>query len=235
MQYTTTEKSIVLNGILLCLLIEAGRWLISTNKAQQTDLAKMRALLKYHDQRYIDLWRESDELRRLALDNRNISTYIPKALLARLQGRQQPPSLGGAKRHVTVVFADIQNYSTVSEHLDPEQTLQILNECFSAWVCDVQTHGGTVLEFLGDGMLSVFGAPNDLANHASQAVLCLKAMMSTMDKLNESWSDAGLDQLWKHRNISTLGFRAGIHTGTVVAGNLGSHTQMKYAVVGVSC
>ncbi|KAL7551319.1 hypothetical protein ACHAWF_014499 [Thalassiosira exigua] len=231
-RHMTIERSIILNGILLGVAIEAWRWSLSTHKTHNTDLETMRALLKYHDQRYIDLWRESDELRRLALDNRNISTYIPKALLTRLQGRQQPPSLGGSKRQVTIVFADIQNYSTVSEHLDPEQTIKILNECFSAWVGDVQAHGGTVLEFLGDGMLAVFGAPGDLTNHASQAVSCLKAMMVTMDKLNESWSDAGLDKLWKHRNISNLGFRAGIHSGTVVAGNLGSRTQMKYAVVG---
>ncbi|KAL7523909.1 hypothetical protein ACHAWF_000742 [Thalassiosira exigua] len=68
------ERSIVLNGILLGVAIEAWHWSLSTHKTQNTDLETMHALLKYHDQRYIDLWRESDQLRRLALDNRNIST-----------------------------------------------------------------------------------------------------------------------------------------------------------------
>ena len=77
---------------------------------------------------------------------------------------------------------------------------------------DVQSHGGTVLEFLGDGMLAVFGAPNDIPDHAAQAVKCLQTMTA--------------------RGCTKLGFRGGVHSGEVVAGNLGSSMQMKYTVVG---
>uniref|UniRef100_A0A7S2ELD5 Guanylate cyclase domain-containing protein n=2 Tax=Ditylum brightwellii TaxID=49249 RepID=A0A7S2ELD5_9STRA len=231
-QQLSFEISIILNGLFIGLAIEAWRSALLLQNIQNNDVDNIRELLCLSDQRYMDLWRESNELRRLALHNRNISSYIPKTLLDRLRDRQQPPILGGSKREVTVVFVDIQNYSTVSEYLDPEQTIQILNKCFSAWVADVQAHGGTVLEFLGDGMLAVFGAPNDLANHPSQALYCLRAMISSMEQLNKSWSKSGLDEYWKRKNISQLGFRSGIHTGTVVEGNLGSLTQMKYAVVG---
>lgn len=101
-------------------------------------------------------------------------------------------------------------------------------------VKDVQKHGGTVLEFLGDGMLAVFGAPNDMPDHAAQAVRCLQTMMHTMERLNETWDDNGglMAALSKSPFSSKLGFRGGVHTGMVIAGNLGSATQMKYAVVG---
>ena len=136
------------------------------------------------------------------------------------------------------MFVDIRNYSTMAERLDPEQTLNVLNECFSAWVKDVQSHGGTVLEFLGDGMLAVFGAPNDTADHPAQAVRCLQTMVHTMKRVNDSFEVCGsiktaAASMTKKSSLpSKLGFRGGLHTGEVIAGNLGSATQMKYTVVG---
>lgn len=95
-------------------------------------------------------------------------------------------------------------------------------------VKDVQSHGGTVLEFLGDGMLAVFGAPNDIADHPAQAVRCLQTMVHTMKRVNESLKVCGSIKT----AAASLSFRGGLHTGVVIAGNLGSATQMKYAVVG---
>lgn len=98
------------------------------------DTKHMRDMIDMYDQRYVDLWKESEELRRLTLDNRNISAYVPPSLLDKLRHRRdQVPRLGGSKREATIVFVDIRNYSTLAERLDPEQTLNVLNECFSAW------------------------------------------------------------------------------------------------------
>ena len=103
-------------------------------------------------------------------------------------------------------------------------------------VKDVQSHGGTVLEFLGDGMLAVFGAPNDITDHPAQAVRCLQTMAHTMVRVNKTLSGGiktGDASLTKKSSLpSKLSFRGGLHTGMVIAGNLGSVTQMKYAVVG---
>uniref|UniRef100_A0A7S4R8L9 Guanylate cyclase domain-containing protein n=1 Tax=Ditylum brightwellii TaxID=49249 RepID=A0A7S4R8L9_9STRA len=220
-------------GLIIGIGIEGWRAMFSIQKIYDADRKHMQNVIERADQRTMDLWRESHQLRCLALDNRNISAYIPQALLHRLRmSRQQAPTLGGSRREVTILFVDIRSYSTVSEHLDPEDTIRILNDCFAAWMADVQKYGGTVLEFLGDGMLAVFGAPNDQPNHASQAVRSVKSMVKSMDQLNESWDVAGSNKFWKCKGISKLGFRVGIHTGTVVAGNLGSNAQMKYAVVG---
>ena len=93
------------------------------------DLDHMRNIVDLYDKRYMDLWKDSEELRRLTLDNRNISAYVPPLLLSRLRGqREQVPRLGGTKREVTIVFTDTRGYSTFSEHLDPSQTLQMLND-----------------------------------------------------------------------------------------------------------
>jgi len=222
-------------GLLVFLAFEGWRRYLEVQTLYQQDQKHIRNLIDLYDKRYMDLWKESEELRRLTLDNRNISAYVPPSLLDRLRyRREQLPRLGGSKREATIVFVDIRNYSTLAERLDPEQTLNVLNECFSAWVKDVQSHDGTVLEFLGDGMLAVFGAPNDLPGHPGQAVRCLQTMVHTMERLNETWSVTGgmRSSMSKYASSSKLGFRGGVHTGTVIAGNLGSATQMKYAVVG---
>ncbi|EJK67466.1 hypothetical protein THAOC_11494, partial [Thalassiosira oceanica] len=233
-------------GALVFLSIDGWRRTISLSWAHKRERQQTRDLISMYDKRYMDLWRESEELRRLTLDNRNLASFVPPSLFDQLQlRRDDSPQLGGSERHATIVFVDIRNYSTIAERLNPAETLNVLNVCFSGWVKDVQNHGGTVLEFLGDGMLAVFGAPDDLPSHPTQAVRCLKAMVQTMDKINSS---LGLNFATKAlpRSLaagahvtrtqlelpSNLGFRGGVHTGMVVAGNLGSATQMKYAVVG---
>ena len=88
-------------------------------------------------------------------------------------------------------------------------------------VKDVQSHGGTVLEFLGDGMLAVFGAPNEMADHPAQATRCLQTMVHTMKRVNESFEVCGsiktaAASLSKKSSLpSQLGFRGGLHTGMV--------------------
>lgn len=126
--------SLSLIGLILALALEGWRHYLSIRRRYHKDRQHMRDLIELYDKRYMDLWKESEELRLLTLDNRNISAYVPPQLLRRLKGRrEQIPRLGGTKREATIVFVDIRSYSTMSEHLDPEQTLQILNQCFSAW------------------------------------------------------------------------------------------------------
>ena len=219
-------------GALLGLGAEGWRRAFALKQVQEDDKVRVRALLDRADQRYLDLWTESEELRRLTLDNRNIATYLPRDLVDRLRGTQQAPRLGGTKRQVTVVFTDLRSYSTISEHLDPDDVIRLLNDCFGAMVADVEVHGGSVLEFLGDGMLAVFGAPGHQPDHAAQAIRCVQAMVRSLDHLNDTWALTGRDRLWTERGIPEVGFRAGIHSGTVVAGNLGSERHMKYTIVG---
>jgi adenylate cyclase len=128
-------------------------------------------------------------------------------------------TLGGERREVSVLFSDLRGYSTLSERLSPEQVIDFLNEYFQAMQAVVESHGGVVIELLGDAILVVFGAPHPLDGHAESAVRCALEMQVALDRLNEDLP-------------VQLGQRIGVHSGTVVAGNIGGDSYMKYGVIG---
>ncbi|HSG87692.1 MAG TPA: adenylate/guanylate cyclase domain-containing protein [Pseudomonadales bacterium] len=140
--------------------------------------------------------------------------------------------LGGEVRDVTILLSDIEGYSTISEELPPTEVLSLLNDYFTAMNAVIDAHRGVVIEYLGDGILAVFGAPNDLPEHAEQAARCALAIRQRMAELNAEWAASGRAVLWQRHGIERLKTRVGLHSGPVVAGNLGSETRMKYAVVG---
>lgn len=141
---------------------------------------------------------------------------------------------GGEEREVTILFSDLRGYSTISERLAPSQIVEMLNSYMGAMADLVDGHGGCVIEFLGDAVLAVFGAPVSLPNHPEHAVRCALAMRERLGELNLRWAETTLSQAWRAGGMDSLGMRIGIHTGSVVAGNLGSASRMKYAVIGDS-
>ena len=87
---------------------------------------------------------------------------------------------------------------------------------------------------LGDAILAVFGAPNYLPDHAERAVRCALGMRQRLVELNQEWRQSGLSQYWQDGGEAGLSERIGMHTGAVVAGNLGGNTRGKYSVIGDS-
>lgn len=161
---------------------------------------------------------------------RYVSEDVARTLLA--DGREI--RLGGEERVVTVLFADLRNYSTISEALSPAQMVAMLNTYFGAMNEIIDQHRGCVIEFLGDAVLAVFGAPQAQADHADNAVACALAMRERLAELNAQWEESGIASLWHYAGVASIELRVGVHTGAVVAGNLGSRTRMKYAVIGDS-
>ena len=161
---------------------------------------------------------------------RYVSEEVARSLLA----TGQEIRLGGEERVVTVLFADLRNYTTISEALSPGQMVTMLNTYFGAMNEVIDQHRGCVIEFLGDAVLAVFGAPQSQEDHANNAVACAVAMRERLAELNSQWQVSGIAALWHHAGVPRIELRVGIHTGLVVAGNLGSHTRMKYAVIGDS-
>lgn len=159
-----------------------------------------------------------------------VSEDVAKSLLASKDGIE----LGGETREVTVLFSDLRGYSTISEHLKPSQIVDLLNTYLNGMNVLIDDHGGCVIEYLGDAILAVFGAPNELPNHPEKATRCAMAMRTRLVELNEVWKETGLAEYWTQHGLDSLNQRIGIHTGQVVAGNLGSDTRMKYAVIGDS-
>ena len=170
--------------------------------------------------------REREHIR--ATFGRYVSEDVAQALLA----NPESTALGGEVREVTVLFSDLRGYSTISEQLEPPEIVDLLNRYFGAMNKVLDRHNGVVIEFLGDAILAVFGAPQELPGHAEAAVKCAVQMRETLDQLNEQWSEAGLARRWQQVGLEALGQRVGIHTGPVVAGNLGSVERTKYAVIG---
>lgn len=169
---------------------------------------------------------EREQLR--ATFGRYMSEEVARALLA------NPEMLkpGGEEREVTVLFSDIRGYSTIAEKLQPAQVVDLLNRYLEAMNARIDANGGCVIEFLGDAILAVFGAPMPLAGHPDRAVRCALEMRAELERLNAEWEQSGLAHLWKDHGLDRLAVRVGVHTGRVVAGNLGSAHRMKYAVIG---
>ena len=131
--------------------------------------------------------------------------------------------LGGERREVTIMMTDLRGFTAISERLEPEEVVSLLNTYFDIMVDIVLRYNGTINEFIGDALLVVFGAPNDLENRTEKAVACAIEMQNAMKEVNMENIARGLPEL-------RMGI--GLNETEVVVGNIGSHKRSKYAVVG---
>lgn len=131
--------------------------------------------------------------------------------------------LGGEVRTVSVLMSDLRGFTTLSERLPPDRISEMMNEYFTAMVDVIMGRHGIIQDFIGDGILAVFGAPVDDPDHAWHAVTTALDMQAALRRLNERWQADGRPPL-------QMG--AAVHTGKVFAGNVGSPRRKKYAVMG---
>jgi adenylate cyclase len=151
------------------------------------------------------------------------SRYVSKDVYEQLVANPSLAALGGARRHMTVLFSDIRGFTTLSEKGTPEDVVAQLNQLFTRMVAVVFRHRGTVDKFVGDMIMALYGAPLDDDDHADHAVQTALAMTRTLDQMNEEWAREGKPRL-------DIGI--GINTGDMIAGNVGSETIMSYTVIG---
>jgi PAS domain S-box-containing protein len=131
--------------------------------------------------------------------------------------------VGGEKRKVTMLMTDLRGFTSLSERMEPEQVVAMLNRYLGTMVEVIKQYQGTIDEFIGDSIFVLFGAPVWQENDAERAVACAIAMQQAMASFNEQDRQEGLPEI-------EMGI--GIHTGEVVVGNVGSPERMKYGVVG---
>ncbi len=131
------------------------------------------------------------------------------------------------RRELTVVFVDIEGFSTTCETVDVEYINQFLNDFFERMAGAIFLHGGTIDKFLGDGLLAFFGDPITIDNTALAAVKAALEMQEQMKQLNSRWSQSGIQEFEKGLRI-----RIGINTGPVVVGNIGFSRRLEYTVLG---
>jgi adenylate cyclase len=133
------------------------------------------------------------------------------------------PGLRGEERVVTVLFADIRDFTPYSRAHAPQEVVALLNAYFGAIVPVIEAHGGTLNQYMGDGIMVLFGAPKKVDDHALRAVRTAVAMIRRVHELKDEWAKHGAP-----------GFRIGIgvHTGPVIVGTVGSPRRMDYTAIG---
>jgi adenylate cyclase len=147
--------------------------------------------------------------------------YVSKQVAeAILNGRLE---LGGERRRATVLVSDVRNFTTMSEKLPPEEVVEFLNEYFSEMVSVVTKYEGTLDKFIGDAILAVFGAPITHLDDAKRAVFTALEMQEKLKEFNKK-------RVMKGKSEIRIGIA--VHTGNLVAGNIGSEVRMEYTVVG---
>ena len=147
--------------------------------------------------------------------------YVSVEVLDRVQ--REGTDLGGEIRTVSVLMSDVRNFTMLAEGLPPARVSEIMSEYFAAMIDIIMEHHGTVSDFIGDGILAVFGAPLDDPEHAWHSVETALGMQAALRRLNARW-------LAEDRPSLAMG--VAINTGEVFAGNIGSARKMKYAVIG---
>ncbi len=149
-----------------------------------------------------------------------ISRYVSPRVVEEILKHPERLALGGRRRHVTVLFADIKAFTTLSETMDPARVVEVLNAYFTEMVALVFQHEGTLDKYLGDGLFAFFGAPLEVPQAASQAVACALAMQRRLEEMRASGS------------TPIQGMRIGINTGEAIVGNIGSAQRMDFTVIG---
>ena len=149
--------------------------------------------------------------------------YFADEVASLLLDQPEALTLGGEKRTATLLMSDLRGFSTISEHLSPEQVVEILNIYLGRMADVITTYNGTINEYIGDAIFVIFGAPIQRDDDAMRAIACALDMQCAMDDVNEQMQT---------RDLPTLQMGIGINTGEVVVGNIGSPKRMKYGVVG---
>ena len=150
---------------------------------------------------------------------RYTSPEIANYVLTAPEGQKQ----GGQEREVSILMSDLRGFTAMSTHLESTDLITLLNHYFEAMSAVISRYGGTVIEFLGDGIFVVFGAPSEMQDHASRAVGCAVDMQNAMAEVN-AWN--------RKQGYPELAMGIGINSGRCVVGNIGSGKRMKYGCMG---
>ena len=166
-----------------------------------------------------------DETHKVLALHETFGRYLSDEIVKDLLESPQGLSLGGKKQNITVLICDIRNFTMLAENMRVEDAVQMLNHYFGVMVDVIHKNKGTVIEFLGDGVLAIFGAPVHYENHADFAVACALEMQIAMDMVHHFNAEHGFPK---------FGIGIGINTGETIVGNIGSPKVMKYNVIGQS-
>jgi class 3 adenylate cyclase len=224
-----TAIAIALAGVLLAILVGAG---LSTRMARSLGIASAAldrvarfdlAEAPTRRSRVKEIARLQDAVGRVLASLRSFTRYAPEEIVREVAVSGREAMLSGDKRDVSVLFSDLRGFTAFAEHMSAEEVVAILNDHFELLVGIITRHRGFVVDFLGDAVFVVFGAPEASPTHARQAVACAIEMQQARTARNRENRSRG----WP-----PLEMGIGIGTGPVVVGNMGALRRIKYGVVG---
>lgn len=163
-------------------------------------------------------------LKQRDLIEQTFGRYVDRAIAVELMNRPEALRLGGEKRTVTIMMSDLRNFTPISEKLEPEVVIKMLNRYFARMIAIIERYSGIIVDFYGDSILVFFnGIQADVNTRALDAVKCGLEMQREVEHFLRENLAEGLPEV-------TMGI--GIHTGEVVVGNIGTESRAKYGIVG---
>lgn len=152
----------------------------------------------------------------------NLARYFSPGLVDELAESDEP--LGAVReQEVAVLFADIVGFTALSEKAQPEEVIGLLRDFHGRMAREVFAHGGTVDKYIGDAIMATFGTPRTGPHDAANALACARAMLGSIEALNQQRSKAG---------VPPIAAGIGVHFGPVVLGDIGDEQRLEYAVIG---
>jgi class 3 adenylate cyclase len=152
-----------------------------------------------------------------------IQKYLPKGLTEKILS--QKDRIEGERKQVTVMFADMEGFTSLSERLGPEEAYTTMDQVYEILIHKVHDYEGTVNEMTGDGIMALFGAPIALEDAPQRAIRSAYAIHREMSKFNDRMKQ-------EKEGLPQLKMRIGIHTGPVVVGTLGNDLRVEFKAVG---
>jgi predicted ATPase/class 3 adenylate cyclase len=156
-----------------------------------------------------------------AVDFSEPQSYTPKFLADKILTSRS--SIEGERKLVTVFFADVANYTALSERIDPEEVHQVMDDCFKILMDEIHRHEGTINQFTGDGVMALFGAPLAQEEHAQKACHTALSIQKSLSEYTE--------KIKKDYRVD-FQMRIGLNSGPVVVGSIGDDLRMDYTAVG---
>lgn len=156
-------------------------------------------------------------------------SYVSPEIVDQIVDSGKLPELGGEEVDISILFSDIQGFSTFSEQLSPVELVDLMVEYLSEMTDIITDDGGTLDKYIGDAIDAMYGAPLSLDNHAYVAVGSTIRMQKKQIELQEKWKSEGRKEL-----IQNMRTRIGLNTGTAVVGNMGSVRRFNYTMMGDS-
>lgn len=202
------------------LLFGGTAWLITQGWYLPVGAPVLGAALALGSRHALDTIEMLRERKRL---HGTFSGYVSPAVMEEILAGRVRPEPGGESKFVCALFSDIRGYTARSERMSPQEVIRFLNRYFENVVARIHDRGGSVMSFMGDGVMAVFGAPKSLGNPCNKAFEAAHAMLAYVAELNAKLRAEG---------VPPVDIGIGLHAGEAVIGHVGSSTRHDYTAIG---